>query len=161
MDFRYLIPEKIFDELTQLVKDHGEKFVSGWIHADRRDKFAVVSGYQVTNTDSMNHTKPKSWMRLKKDKIHTMRRLKDEDGHDIVWQFHTHPDGNDELHDMDKQILRYLSTGVMILILENDIVGWFYDKRDTKKPFIDRMNFEVINEFWFLFLFLFRSFSFS
>jgi hypothetical protein len=71
-----------------------------------------------------------------------MRKFKQELGIDIIWQAHTHPSGNDKLHAIDKKILKYLSNGVMIIIL----VGWYYDKRYTKKPIIEKMVFEIIQE---------------
>ncbi|MHA1674777.1 MAG: hypothetical protein ACTSYI_14275 [Promethearchaeota archaeon] len=51
-----------------------------------------------------------------------------------------------ELHDMDMQILNYLSTRVMIVITPDNVLGWYFDKRETKKPIIDKMVFEIINE---------------
>ena len=48
--------------------------------------------------------KPKSWMRMKKRKLYQMRKLKDEDNLDIVWQFHTHPDSKEELQSIAKAV---------------------------------------------------------
>lgn len=151
--FRFLIPESIFNDI---VKDctESEFILNGWMFADRKENFAVVTGYQIVKSKSKNkeHVRPKSWMRLKKNKIYTMRKLKKEKNCDIVWQFHTHPWGDEELHEIDLKILNYLSTGVMIIITPKDspnggnVVGWFYDKRETKKPIIEKMVFEIIND---------------
>jgi len=129
-----------------LAKENGDKIVSGWIFADRKENFGIVVGYSVIDRDSDAHIRPKSWIRVKKKKIYEMRKLKEEQGYDIVWQFHSHPDGNEELNEVDKAILNYLSTGVMIIVTQNNVVGWFYDKRETKKPIIDKMIFEIISE---------------
>ena len=59
---------------------------------------------------------------------------------------HTHPSDNPELHEIDLKILNYLSVGVMIIITSKEVVGWFYDKRSTKKPIIEKMVFEVIDD---------------
>jgi hypothetical protein len=83
---------------------------------------------------------------MKKSKIFQMKRLKEERNIDIAWQFHTHPDGNESLHDTDLKILNYLSTGVMILISPTNILGWYFDKRETKKSLQEKMIFEIINE---------------
>lgn len=150
--FRYLIPEQIFDELTEMVKKSEEtkseedKHLYGWIFADRKENFGIVTGYVVTNEEAQSHVRPKSWMRMKKNKIYTMRKLKADKNSDIVWQFHSHNDGVEELHDTDLKILNYLSTGVMIIITNSNILGWFFDKRETKKPLIDKMIFEIISE---------------
>lgn len=150
--FRYLIPEQIFDELTEMVKKSEEtkseedKHLYGWIFADRKENFGIVTGYTVTNEEAQSHVRPKSWMRMKKNKIYTMRKLKADKNVDIVWQFHSHNDGVEELHDTDLKILNYLSTGVMIIITNSNILGWFFDKRETKKPLIDKMIFEIISE---------------
>ncbi|MHA1819274.1 MAG: hypothetical protein ACTSVC_02290 [Promethearchaeota archaeon] len=144
--FRYLIPEPIFDELTGLVKKNGDKIISGWIFADRKENFGIITGYTITSEDSDAHIRPKSWMRMKKNKIYSMRKFKQERGCDIVWQFHSHPDGNENLHEVDLKILNYLSTGVMIIITPKNILGWYYDRRETKKPNISKMIFEIISE---------------
>jgi proteasome lid subunit RPN8/RPN11 len=144
--FRYLIPENLFDELVSHVKKSKLKLVSGWIFADRKENFGIITGYMVDSENSDAHVRPKSWMRMKKSKIFTMRKLKMEKGCDIVWQFHSHPDGVEDLDEVDLKILNYLSTGVMIIITSTNILGWFFDKRETKKPTIDKMVFEIISE---------------
>ncbi|MHA2002328.1 MAG: hypothetical protein ACTSVU_09590, partial [Promethearchaeota archaeon] len=116
------------------------------IFADRKDNFAIVNGYEISNENSESHVRPKSWMRMKKKKLYTLRRLKEDRGIDIAWQFHTHPKGKEELHETDLKILNYLSTGVMIVITPENVLGWYFDKRETKKPYIDKMMFEIINE---------------
>jgi proteasome lid subunit RPN8/RPN11 len=149
INFRYLIPEPIYDELITMAKDGHEKndsITSGWIFADRKENFAIINGYEITKTESDAHVRPKSWMRMKKNKIYSMRKLKEEKNLDIVWQFHTHPDGKEELHDTDLKILNYLSTGVMIIITAKNVLGWYFDKRESKKSYIEKMVFEVINE---------------
>lgn len=149
IDFRYLIPEPIFNELIDLAKqgkEENNKIVAGWLFADRKENFGIVKGYEITKDPAKAHEKPKSWMRMKKRKLFQMRKYKEEDQIDIVWQFHTHPDGKEDLHDMDLQILNYLSTGVMVIITPTNILGWYFDKRETKKPIIDKMVFEIINE---------------
>jgi len=93
-------------------------------------------------------------MRYKKSKIYNMRKFKQELGCDIVWQGHSHVSGNPKLHAIDKRILKYLSNGVMLIIIpaildkqqEAHLVGWYYDKRYTKKPIIEKMVFEIISE---------------
>lgn len=144
--FRYLIPEKTYDALIQVAKEAGDKIASGWVFADRKENFGIVVDHTVSSWDSDAHIRPKSWIRVKKKKIYDMRKLKVEKNVDIVWQFHTHPNGKEELNDVDKQILNYLSTGVMIIVTDKNVVGWFFDKRETKKPIIDKMIFEIISE---------------
>jgi len=83
-----------------------------------------------------------------------MLKFKQELGVDIVWQAHTHPSGNQKLHAIDKKILKYLSNGVMLIIIppneekeqQANLIGWYYDKRYTKKPIIEKMVFEIISE---------------
>lgn len=149
INFRYLIPEPIYDDLIKLAqegKQQNNKIVSGWIMADRKDNFAIVKSFQITKDPSDAHIRPKSWMRMKKNKIYTMRKMKEDLHVDIVYQFHTHPEGIEELHEVDLKILNYLSTGVMVVITPNNIIGWYFDKRETKKSIIEKMLFEIINE---------------
>ncbi len=154
-DFRYLIPQRIFDELTEDAQEAAPSIRHYWIFADRKENFGIVNKF-IKNDDiseTKKHVKPRSWMRYKKSKIYNMRKFKEERGVDIVWQGHSHPNGNKKLHQIDKRILKYLSNGVMILIIPPDekknqkahIVGWYYDKRYTKKPIIEKMVFEIID----------------
>ena len=155
-DFRYLIPERLFKELTQKAAEAYPMIELYWIFADRKENFGIVNKF-IVNPDlrkTKAHVKPRSWMRYKKSKIFNMRKFKQEMGVDIVWQAHTHPSGNEKLHTIDKRILKYLSNGVMIIIvpdlpekeLKPHLVGWYYDKRYTKKPIIEKMVFEIISE---------------
>ena len=155
-DFRYLIPERIFNEITQKAAEEYPYIIHGWLFADRKENFGIVSKF-IMNPDlrrTKAHVKPRSWMRYKKSKIYNMRKFKQEMGVDIVWQWHSHPSGNEKLHQIDKRILKYLSNGVMIIVIPNlpdkelkpHLVGWYYDKRYTKKPIIEKMVFEIISE---------------
>ena len=155
-DFRYLIPERIFKEITQKAAEESPHVIHGWIFADRKENFGIVNKF-ILNPDlrkTKTHVKPRSWMRYKKSKIYNMRKFKQEMGVDIVWQWHSHPSGSDKLHAIDKRILKYLSNGVMIVVIppieEKDqkphLVGWYNDKRYTKKPIIEKMVFEIISE---------------
>ena len=156
-DFRYLIPERIFKEITEKAAEELPYIVHGWLFAERKENFGIVSHF-IMNPDlrkSKSHVKPRSWMRYKKSKIYNMRKFKQEPPNpDIVWQWHSHPSGNEKLHSIDKRILKYLSNGVMIIVIpsipEKDqkahLLGWYYDKRYTKKPIIEKMVFEIISE---------------
>ncbi len=146
--FRYLIPESIYNDLIKDIKEIAPIIAQGWMFAKRKENFAIVTGYQILKNKSKyeEHVRPKSWMRLKKNKIYTMRKLKKEKGVDIVWSFHSHPSGNEELHEIDLKILNYLSTGVMVIVTPDNILGWFFDRRETKKPIIEKMIFEIIND---------------
>ena len=149
INFRYLIPEQIFEELIEIAKDDhqkNDKISNGWIYAQRRENFAVINNYTVNNDLKGCHIRPKSWIRLKKRKLYTMRKLKKDTKSDIIWQFHTHPSNNKELHDVDLQILKYFTTGVMIIITTDSIIGWYYKKMYDQKPFLDKMLFEIIGE---------------
>jgi len=155
-DFRYLIPQKIFDEIIKKGTEAYPNVENYWIFADRKENFGIVTKF-IPNPDlkkSRVHVKPRSWMRYKKSKIYNMRKFKQELGVDIVWQAHTHPSGNEKLHQIDKRILKYLSNGVMVIVIpeipdqnvKGNLIGWYYDKRYTKKPIIERMVFEIISE---------------
>jgi len=154
-NFRYLIPERIFNEITDKAKEELPYIIHGWLFADRKENFGIVNKY-IMNPDlrkTKTHVKPRSWMRYKKSKIYNMRKFKQELEVDIVWQWHSHPSGNEKLHNIDKRILKYLSNGVMIIIIPEikekeqkaHLVGWYYDKRYTKKPIIEKMVFEIIS----------------
>ena len=133
-------------EISKEGHEDNDRIISGWIFADRKENFGIVNGYEITKKDAQSHIRPKSWMRMKKKKLYTLRKLKEERELDIAWQFHTHPKGNEELHEIDLKILNYLSTGVMIVVTPDNVLGWYFDKRETKKPYIDKMVFEIINE---------------
>ncbi|TFF88114.1 MAG: hypothetical protein EU550_01920 [Promethearchaeota archaeon] len=100
------------------------------------------------------HNKPSSWMRYQKSKLYNMRKFKANQDIDIVWQWHSHPTNRKKLHKMDKRILKYMSKGVMIIVIppvpeenqEPHIVGWYYQKGHRRKPLIKKMVFEIISE---------------
>ena len=157
-DFRYLIPESLYQEITQKCAEGYPNIVHGWLFAERKENFGICTKF-ITNPDlhrTKTHVKPRSWMRYKKSKIYNMRKFKQELETDIVYQWHSHPSGNDKLHAIDKRILKYLSNGVMIIVIpavpnrepeqKAHLVGWYYDKRYTKKPIIEKMVFEIISE---------------
>ncbi|MEJ2248629.1 MAG: hypothetical protein P8Y70_16030 [Candidatus Lokiarchaeota archaeon] len=155
-NFRYLIPQTIYDEITAKAAEEYPYIVHGWLFADRKENFGIVNKFTM-NSDlkkTKAHTKPRSWMRYKKSKIYNMRKFKQELDVDIVWQWHSHPSGKEKLHAIDKRILKYLSNGVMIIVIpevkeknqKKHLVGWYYDKRYTKKPIIEKMIFEIISE---------------
>ncbi|MFX1317098.1 MAG: hypothetical protein ACFE9T_14650 [Promethearchaeota archaeon] len=155
-DFRYLIPESLFHEITQKAAEESPYIIHGWLFASRKENFGICEKF-IMNPDLRKtkvHVKPRSWMRYKKSKIYNMRKFKQELGVDIVWQWHSHPSGNEKLHAIDKRILKYLSNGVMIIVIppiadkeqSAHLVGWYYDKRYTKKPIIEKMVFEIISE---------------
>ncbi len=155
-NFRYLIPQKLFQELTEKCAEEYPYIIHGWLFADRQENFGICTKF-IMNPDlrkTKAHVKPRSWMRYKKSKIYNMRKFKQEMGVDIVWQWHSHPSGNDKLHTIDKRILKYLSNGVMIIVVppapdkeqKPNMVGWYYDKRYSKKPIIEKMTFEIIQD---------------
>ena len=156
-DFRYLVPESLFKEITQKAAEEYPNIIHGWLFADRKENFGICTKF-IMNPDLRRtkvHVKPRSWMRYKKSKIYNMRKFKQEPPYpDIVWQWHSHPSGNEKLHGIDKRILKYLSNGVMIIVIpavadrdqKAHLVGWYYDKRYTKKPIIEKMVFEIISE---------------
>nr|MDO8118873.1 hypothetical protein [Candidatus Sigynarchaeota archaeon] len=132
-----------------MCKARSPTIIWGEMFADRKEtNFAIVNSYEINELMNMNegHERPHSWMKMKKAKIKSVRKIKEEQGYDIVWQFHTHPDGKSDLHEIDMKILNYLSVGVMVIVTEREIVGWYYDKRSTKKPIIEKMTFEIIDD---------------
>ncbi|MBD3337544.1 MAG: hypothetical protein GF353_00455 [Candidatus Lokiarchaeota archaeon] len=109
----------------------------------------------INITRAKTHQKPRSWMRYQKSKLYNMRKFKNNrENVDIVWQWHSHPSDKKKLHKMDKRILKYMSQGVMIIVIppvpeenqEAHITGWYYDKRHRRKPRIEKMVFEMITE---------------
>jgi hypothetical protein len=149
INFRYLVPEDVFDELIEIAEEDYQtqnQISNGWILANRYENFAIIDRYMTTNESENCHNRPKSWMRLKKRKLYAMRKLKKDLDIDIVWQFHTHPNNNKELHPIDIEILKYLTTGVMIIVTREVIVGWYFKKLYDQKPYFDKMVFEVVKE---------------
>jgi len=157
-NFRYLIPEPLFEEITQKAAEEYPYIVHGWLFADRKENFGICTKFTL-NPDinikrAKKHKKPRSWMRYQKSKLYNMRKLKANQDIDIVWQWHSHPSRKKKLHAMDKRILKYMSEGVMIIVIppvpeknqKASIVGWYYNKRNRRKPEIKKMVFELISE---------------
>ena len=93
-------------------------------------------------------------MRYQKSKLYNMRKFKTNQDVDIVWQWHSHPSSKTKLHKMDKRILKYMSQGVMVIVIppvpeknqDAKILGWYYNKQHRRKPMIKKMMFEIISE---------------
>jgi len=86
-DFRYLIPESLFIEITKKSTEEYPNITNGWLFADRKENFGICTKFITTSElhKSKVHVKPRSWMRYKKSKIYNMRKFKAELGVDIVW----------------------------------------------------------------------------
>ncbi|MFO8017015.1 MAG: hypothetical protein R6U96_00125 [Promethearchaeia archaeon] len=157
-NFRYLISENLFDDLTKTAADEYPFIVHGWLFADRRENFGICKKFtvnpEINIPKAKTHKKPKSWKRYQTSKLYNMRKFKKKQDIDIVWQWHSHPTCRKKLHAMDKRILKYMSQGVMIIVIppvpekdqEASVVGWYYTKRHRRKPAIKKMTFELISE---------------
>lgn len=157
-NFRYLIPESLFQEITQKAAEEYPFIVHGWLFAKRKDNFGICSKFEINERINIEkaktHKKPSGWKRYQRSKLYNMRNFKKDTETDIVWQWHSHPSFKEKLHPMDKRILKYMKSGVMIIVIppvpeenqEAHIVGWYYDKRKRKKPEIKKMVFELISE---------------
>jgi len=67
-------------------------------------------------------------------------RIKKLEDKCIVGEFHTHPDGIDELNSNDKKILRKLRYGFWIITTKENVIPWFYqadEKGRTPNGYID------------------------
>ena len=46
-DFRYLIPESLFKEITQKAADAHPMIVHGWLFADRKENFGICTKFTL------------------------------------------------------------------------------------------------------------------
>ncbi|MEJ2249885.1 MAG: hypothetical protein P8Y97_09520 [Candidatus Lokiarchaeota archaeon] len=116
-----MIPKSLFESITQKAAEEYPYIVHGWLFADRKENFGICKKFTI-NPDinikrAKKHKKPRSWMRYKKSKLYNMRKFKSDQDVDIVWQWHSHPSNKRKLHKMDKKILKYMSHGVMIIVI--------------------------------------------
>lgn len=119
---RVLIKKSTYDDLIGLANKYAPKITCGLligkriadiVHVDEIYPLPTISGPKI-------HFKP-SWSAYRGavNDVHEEKKT-------IVGEFHTHPDGTEELNLNDKRILRKLRSGLWIIVTASTVVPWYF-----------------------------------
>ena len=119
---KVFISRQVHDELIKLANKYSPKIICGFLVGKREEDRIIVEEHYVLPTSSgpKIHFKP-NWSAYHStaDIIHEQRKT-------IVGEFHTHPDGSEQLNINDRKILRKLGGGFWIIATPNKIVPWHF-----------------------------------
>lgn len=96
--------EKTYKDLIRLGEKYTPKIICGFLVGRREGKEVYVEEVRevITRTSRRWHFKPNWW------NYHSVQRKIKKEGKQIVGEFHTHPNGVEELNYNDRKILRRL-----------------------------------------------------
>jgi len=113
---------KVHYELIKLANKYSPKIVCGFLVGKREENKIIVEEHYVLPTLSgpKIHFKP-NWSAYQSTAniIHEQRKT-------IVGEFHTHPDGNENLNINDRKILRKLGGGFWIIATPKKVIPWYF-----------------------------------
>lgn len=128
---RVLIRKTTYSALVGLAKKYAPRITCGLLIGKRiGDVVHVDEIYPLpTFTGPKIHFKP-SWSAYRSalNDIHEEKKTK-------VGEFHTHPDGTEELNLNDKRILRSLGSGLWIIATPSTVVPWHFCVQRYKEHF--------------------------
>ena len=64
----------------------------------------------------------------------------------IAKEFHTHPDGMEELNINDRRILKKLGRGFWIIVTPEKVVPWYSDSIDRAGSVLEKPKLEIVSE---------------
>ena len=133
---------KIHDDLINLANKHSPRIICGLLAGRMESGVVVVEKFYAipTRWGPKIHFKPdwnayrfyKKWMR--------------DRGESFIGEFHTHPDGTEELNINDQKILRKLRRGFWIIVTPEKVVPWYYKGITGPKSILEKPNLEIASE---------------
>ncbi|MEM2741714.1 MAG: hypothetical protein QXD95_06140 [Nitrososphaeria archaeon] len=124
------INSKVYEGLIELAKKYPSRIICGFIIGYKDNSSIFIDSFYLfpASTGPKIHFKP-IWNGYYSAKEYINNYMRKE----IVGEFHTHPDGNEELTNKDKQILKWLGTKIMIIVTPNKIIPIQYIGSKNKK----------------------------
>ena len=131
--------KKTQDDLVRLANKYSPRIVCGLLSGEKKlDAVIVEEFYPIpTRCGPKIHFKP-SWdaYRDVKNRIHEIKKS-------FVGEFHTHPDGMEELNINDRKILRKLGGGFWVIVTLQRVVPWYFKHIDKSKDICERVPLEI------------------
>jgi proteasome lid subunit RPN8/RPN11 len=137
---KVVITKKVHDDLINIALKYSPKIICGLLSG--RVKSGVVTVEEVypipTQSGPRIHFKPVwSAYRQVKEFIYNSKK-------DVVGEFHTHPDGSEELNINDRKILKKLRSGLWIIVTPEKVVPWCVESINESEPNFRRLVVEII-----------------
>jgi proteasome lid subunit RPN8/RPN11 len=113
------IKPKVYEALLELAKKYSSRIICGFILGYKDNNQVFIDDFYLfpAYTGPKVHFKP-LWKGYFDAKEHVIKFMHKE----IIGEFHTHPDGNEELTDKDKQILKWLGIRLMVIVTSAKII---------------------------------------
>jgi proteasome lid subunit RPN8/RPN11 len=136
---KVVVSRKIHDELIKLVSKYSPKIICGLLSGKKESDVVIIERFYPIPTicGPKIHFKP-NWAAYQdvKNVIYDAKT-------DIVGEFHTHPDGMEELNINDRKILRKLGRGLWIIVTPQKVVPWYFEVIDKFKHICEKPDLEL------------------
>jgi proteasome lid subunit RPN8/RPN11 len=125
------IKSNVYEDLLELAKKYPSRIICGFILGYKDNDCFFIDGFHLfpAYVGPKIHFKP-IWKGYYDAKEYITKFMHKE----IIGEFHTHPDGNKELTDKDKQILKWLGAKIMVLVTPEDIIPIEYISQQKNQP---------------------------
>ncbi|MFH8119958.1 MAG: Mov34/MPN/PAD-1 family protein [Candidatus Aenigmatarchaeota archaeon] len=138
---KIIIKRQTYESMIQLAKKCQPKIICGFIIGRIEDNRIFIDDFYVLPTISgpKIHFKP-NWKAYREGQQYIKENLKKE----IVGEFHTHPDGVEELSVNDRKILNRLGKGFWVIVTTQKVVPWYFEVIiDEFKSVIEKLRLEI------------------
>ena len=140
---KVVIKKEAYDDLIRLANKYAPKIICGFLVGRKDGETIHIDEVReaITRTSRRFHFKP-NWHNYSyvNSKI-------EEEGKDVVGEFHSHPNGSEQLNLNDKKILRTLGGGFWIIVTLEKVIPWFFRPIDEFKDDQRIVPFETKPEF--------------
>lgn len=139
---KVIIPQRIHDYLIRIANKYSPNIICGLLSGTvHYDTIIVEEAYPIpTRSGPKVHFKP-VW-----SAYYDVKNMIYESRKSIVAEFHTHPDGSEELNVNDKKILKKLGKGLWILVTCKGIVPWYFEMKNKSEGFYKKIDVQLIND---------------
>lgn len=134
-----MIKKGAYDDLIRLANEHAPKIICGLLVGQKDGEIIHINGVRevITRTSRRFHFKP-NWYNYSS----VLSKIKEE-GKKVVGEFHSHPNGSEELNLNDKKILRTLGGGFWIIVTLEKVIPWYFKPIDEFKSDQKLVPFEI------------------
>lgn len=125
------IKSKVHKTLLDLAKKYPTRIICGFILGHKENNQNFIENFYLFPAYSgpKIHFKP-HWRGYFNAKEHISKFMHAN----VIGEFHTHPDGNEELTDRDKQILKWLGTKLMVIVTPTKVIAWESTPQKGSRP---------------------------
>lgn len=137
---KVIIKYQTHERLRQLAIKYSNRILCGLLIGEKNDNQIIIEDFYVLPTRSGHkiHFKP-NWKAYREG----FRYIRQNLMKNVVGEFHTHPDGMEELNINDRRILKKLGRGFWVIVTPKKIIPWFYIRSNDEENF-QRIDVQII-----------------